>query len=901
MLIERLVLRNFKRFGDAEIRFRDGITGIVGNNGTGKSSIVEAILFALFGVQGTGVQSDYIVSSFAGEKAKCEVRLDFQVQGVRYTITRAFRKGGQTVHEARLHMGERLLASGVSEVAAEVERLCGMGPSDFRNTVYAAQKDLPALLESRPGARKEWFMQALGIEKLKARSDEAVREWIDEAERAVEREKNRLAVLSGQGDVSEIPVLAEELGRIGQEIAGKEAERQRLEEVSAILARAASLVQSDAALEARQKQAESDLLRLATAADRLAELAPAVRRFGELEEELTRQKEKEQRFAELRDRMGRAEAAVRAGKKRLLDLSEQIDVYSAEAPELEGLKDVPDRLAEARKTVANLDKASFIWQSLSDLSSLAERIARDLAGCEEDERALLAELAELEGLREKRRELEELAKSRSRASAECALRAEALAQERAALSADWERIRSSGREGTCPLCHQTLGEFFPRIEQEYSRRFSRIDEELDSLSRTLEACRGEEERIGKELAAVDRALEQLSRVGQALQETRAKKKGLSDRLEEIGRDREARYGELSLLGITAYSPEAHAQARESVRLLEVQVQRLQELRFHQERLAALTRERDRLLDEMEREMADLRSLGAEIAALDYDPALLKAGEEEYRSLRPARDEAIALRERLAREPEIRREMDRIREEREQIRELLSSCRENLARLGFPEADSASVSARLQELAQEISRLNTRQGSLQEQHARLLSIAAEMEKAQKELAALEKRLVLLRITRKTVAEFVLYLAGVIRADIEDEVSRILSGITSGRYDRVIVDEDFSVLVQDIDGDFPVQRYSGGEQDDIAVALRIALSRCLSGLHGVSENMFLVFDEIFGSQDEERRANLLQALRSQEAHFPQIILISHIPEIQGEFAHTLLVEMADDQKSRIVEVS
>jgi len=71
MLIERLVLRNFKRFGDAEIRFRDGINGIIGNNGTGKSSIVEAILFALFGVQGTGVQSDFIVSSFAGERAKC--------------------------------------------------------------------------------------------------------------------------------------------------------------------------------------------------------------------------------------------------------------------------------------------------------------------------------------------------------------------------------------------------------------------------------------------------------------------------------------------------------------------------------------------------------------------------------------------------------------------------------------------------------------------------------------------------------------------------------------------------------------------------------------------------------------------------------------------------------------
>jgi len=208
---------------------------------------------------------------------------------------------------------------------------------------------------------------------------------------------------------------------------------------------------------------------------------------------------------------------------------------------------------------------------------------------------------------------------------------------------------------------------------------------------------------------------------------------------------------------------------------------------------------------------------------------------------------------------------------------------------------------LQELAREVSLLNTKHGALQERLAHLRAIAAEEEQARADLAALEKKLILLRITRKTVSEFILYLAGVIRADIEDEVSHILSVITSGRYDRVVMDEDFTILVRDIDGDFPVQRYSGGEQDDIAVALRIALSRYLAGLHGVRENTFLVFDEIFGSQDEERRANLLQALRSQEANFPQIILISHIPEIQGEFAHTLLVEMADDLQSRIVEVS
>ena len=139
--------------------------------------------------------------------------------------------------------------------------------------------------------------------------------------------------------------------------------------------------------------------------------------------------------------------------------------------------------------------------------------------------------------------------------------------------------------------------------------------------------------------------------------------------------------------------------------------------------------------------------------------------------------------------------------------------------------------------------------------------------------------------------------VVRSRIESEVSNIISEITGGRYERVLLDEDFNLLVRDLDNDYPIERFSGGEQDDIAVALRIALSRYLAELHQMHESTLLIFDEIFGSQDEERRTNLLTALRTQESRFPQILLISHISEIQGEFTSTLIVEMGNDLASRV----
>ena len=194
MILDRLgYFKNFKRFRDEEIKFQDGITGILGNNGTGKSSLVQAIFFALYGVQATGISADYIVSSFASPKEKCEVVLDFRIGGDDVSRSSAPSKKGKTVITMRSSTRtERTAAKGVSQVEAEVKRTLGMGPVDFRNTIYAAQKDLLTLLENTPvGKRKEWFLRALGIDYLKTESERFLKEQIDAKKRRTHRNGGR--------------------------------------------------------------------------------------------------------------------------------------------------------------------------------------------------------------------------------------------------------------------------------------------------------------------------------------------------------------------------------------------------------------------------------------------------------------------------------------------------------------------------------------------------------------------------------------------------------------------------------------------------------------------------------------------------------------------------------------
>jgi DNA repair exonuclease SbcCD ATPase subunit len=228
----------------------------------------------------------------------------------------------------------------------------------------------------------------------------------------------------------------------------------------------------------------------------------------------------------------------------------------------------------------------------------------------------------------------------------------------------------------------------------------------------------------------------------------------------------------------------------------------------------------------------------------------------------------------------------------------------LLRIAFSAEDLGRVDRDLQEvrknhlrLGQLMERSRSEMGHREEERERLTAMLGRMEKDRKEHDRLTEEIRMLDLTRDQLNGFTDHLLGVVRDQIQDETGRILSEITDGRYDTVILDDNFEILVHDLGGDFPVSRFSGGEQDDVAIALRIALSRYIAEMHELHDSTFLIFDEIFGSQDEVRRGNIFRALRTLEPYFPQIFLISHVTEVQGEFGNTLVVEAVSESESCI----
>ncbi|MFA5348414.1 MAG: SMC family ATPase [Methanoregula sp.] len=812
MILDRLVLKNFKRFREQEIRFHDGITGILGNNGTGKSSIVQAIFFALYGVQATGIAPDYIVSSFASPRERCEVRLDFRIEGAKYTVVRTFKKGKAVQHDATFHRDGQLRATGVSQVETEVRRTLGMGPVDFKNTIYAAQKDLLTLLENTPGKRKEWFLRALGIDYLNTESQKILKEQIDGKSAGLQRMEGTLEALARGLNAEEFAALqasvsgfSEELGELKKQHDGLSEKKKALDEEFRLYqdqrTKYTELTMMHLALSREQDGLKEQL---ALTRSNLTTLVRLELEYHLLAERLTpfpEKKEARDALRKLKSEHDQARTAVRSAERECLEAKDRAELAKARIASLD--KDAGKRAA----LIVRVRNALKVRAEIGDydlehhVASAGEEITHAIG-------TIFAQLKSLENGKKK-------------------------------LLSDRDTIRNAGAGGTCPLCRQKLGSHYTSIEEEYRVQLERIDHETAGLSEKHKKATGSKDVI----SAQKPVLSEIRSLTEKLKMRVSFEAELNDMLSQL----KAKDAACTAL-----------------------VQKIQDLRFEEEHLA-----------KAEQEVAGLEK-----------------SQERFNDLRGELAKAEVLKKQVA---DLEGQITKKQAEIERIFSGIEQSSFDPKKSETLERSRVEIETSVRSVAERTAQTTERMKYAEEKIAEYRSTEAQVRNLKKQSGNLKEEIELLKLTRTVIGGYVIYLMQVVRSRLEGEVSRIISEITAGRYEQVLLDEDFNLLVRDIDDDYAIERFSGGEQDDIAVALRIALSRYLAELHNVHESTLLIFDEIFGSQDEERRNNLLTSLRTQESRFPQIILISHISEMQGEFSNTLVVEMGPDMTSRVREVA
>jgi len=218
-------------------------------------------------------------------------------------------------------------------------------------------------------------------------------------------------------------------------------------------------------------------------------------------------------------------------------------------------------------------------------------------------------------------------------------------------------------------------------------------------------------------------------------------------------------------------------------------------------------------------------------------------------------------------------------------------REEVAGLGWSEqtfaetaGQFATASRAVQESEVQVARIEAEEAATRGNQAALARRRAERTRR---LAAIEELRLELRVNQELDAAFAdlrTDLNAQLRPDLSELASGFLRDLTSGRYTDLELDEDYVATIVE-DGD-PKPVISGGEDDVINLALRLAISQMIAERAGQPLSL-LVLDEIFGSLDEERRGAVLDLLRQLGDRFPQVILITHIDSVRDGFDRVVRV--------------
>ena len=132
-----------------------------GPTGSGKSSIIDAICFALYG---SIPRLNGVAPVISLGKNEARIRLRFEVEGELYTVSRLVARQGEGASQRDVRLeGGGAIVEGVREVDARIEKLLGLGFDHFTRTVVLPQGRFAAFLEDTPSGREKLLKQLLDL------------------------------------------------------------------------------------------------------------------------------------------------------------------------------------------------------------------------------------------------------------------------------------------------------------------------------------------------------------------------------------------------------------------------------------------------------------------------------------------------------------------------------------------------------------------------------------------------------------------------------------------------------------------------------------------------------------------------------------------------------------------
>jgi exonuclease SbcC len=841
MIPVRLRLRGFLSYQEpVELDFTTfDLACISGANGAGKSSLLDAMTWALFGQARR--RDDSLINSHA---ETAEVVFDFRYEGNLYRVQRAKPRDKSTLLEfficAEDGVWRPLTERSMRETEARIQATLRMDFDTFINASFLLQDRADQFAQQRPGDRKRVLSAILGLEV-----------WEEYRQAAYDRRR---------GIEGEIHSIDAQLEDIEAELAQGPARKARLAEVEASLEnlnRVRAAGESELASLKRRVAVLEETRRIM---EMLGKTAAVTRgRFERLTADLESLREEQDGYR----RMLAGEGEVRAAHGRWQAMRAELarmDETAANFREVEARRagprdeigaqasvlDAEKRVLFAHALVVQQDQAQLpeLDRQIDDAAAGVRRLEERLAGRAPLEAALQETQASASDSRSEngtlRRAMQDLKERIERLhhveGAACPLCGQPLSpEERAALVAGLEQEgKEMGNRYRANLDLQTQSEARVRELQAEIAGLARFETELREQTRQHDRLEAGRQRIVEAVAAWT--------VGGA-----ARLAEIDRVLREEDFAHEARSA-LAVIDAESKALGYDAAAHDALRKAEVDARGVEEDLRALEKASASLAPLERQIGKLEAEIAE-----AAAGLAEQDQAYQRA-REGYEA------EAADL-------PDLNRaEQDvfNLQSEENRLRMEVGMVRQSVAVLDTLRDRRARLSGQREGHSLQAARLKTLERAFSKDGVPALLIEQAL------------------------------------PEIETQANEILDRLSNGamsvrfatqrqykdknRDDRR---ETLDIIISDGAGEREYEMFSGGEAFRVNFAIRLALSRVLAQRAG-ARLQTLVIDEGFGSQDAEGRQRLIEAINLVRPEFAKILIITHLEELKEAFPARIEVE-------------
>jgi exonuclease SbcC len=833
-----LILKNFLAYREQVRLSLDGIhvACLTGANGAGKSSLLDAITWALWG-KARASDKDQLLHIGQHEMF---VALTFEQSGQRYQVQRLYTKSGRTSKQSVLlrvydPTSDQWLPinehAHVRDIDEEIKRRVGLDYETFVHSAFLQQGKADAFATQTAARRKEILAEILGLahwEAYEACAKERAREC------AILRAENQREIERLEAELAQAPALQQQADALRQQLDRARDDLDRAEDAYRALS---NLPDQLAAAQREHKSVAENVQALKS------DLAALVRELAELQ----RESEQYDALIAQRAQIERAEAQRQQLESEVMALDSVArefarleSAYRAAEAELERARERLQAQAEAlERQIALLEKDA----------AQRDLLQKQRAQTQAELTALEQQKAQQQALREQIAQLGEARAAHEARNAQVESEGKQLRSRRDVLQA--------AQTALCPVCNTPLS------PEKRAALIAEYDEQIEALRR---AYRETEQFI----KVTDRQIEQLKKQAESAESA-------------LKRQEAALSKQLGTL-------------EASLRAVENAVERAAQLRAERAALQAQLAS-ESFAESARQRMAECER---QAAALNYDPDAHDALRQELMALQETRLDAERLRQALEKSPALQRRIAEKQRQAEQKQARAAELEASLPALEARMAELAALAQQAQQLRAERDRLRATYNALTESYASLRSKLENLASIRERLRALREQLTELNTQERLYQELqsafgkkgvpamlieaaipeLEMLANDLLARMSDGRMHLRFETQRGKKSGEGVIETLDILISDELGQRDYALYSGGESFRINFALRVALSQFLARRAG-AQLRTLVIDEGFGSQDAVGRERLIEAINAVQDRFDLILIVTHIEELRDAF--------------------